>query len=212
MNDLDSSSEPQLLVGLTDRDRARLRETIQRLTNHTAILRDDPGTIEIYEWANIHRAWVREMAALIGYDVYFEEPLRVILARPKDGERDLLRKFSLEESCIAMVLWHDYDTAIREGASVVKMTIANINDSFSAKLKGVKLPTKAGMRAALTLFHRHRLIRLSAAENFADSSVEILHTLRLVMPFQQLEDWQKQAQHYVKEKAQEVTEDTPDEQ
>jgi hypothetical protein len=209
MNETDLPPEPQLLAGLDDRDRARLRETLQRLTNHTAILRDDPGAVEIYEWANLHRVWVREMGALVGYDVMFEEPFRLILAVPKDGA--MMRRLTLEESCIAMVLWHDYDAALREGASVVKMTIKNVNDSFAAKLKGVKLPTKAGMKSALQLFHKHRLIRLSAAVDFADSTIEILHTLRLVMPFQQLEDWQKQAQLYIKEKDIAATEETSDE-
>ena len=198
MNETSLPPEPMLLTGLDDRDRSRLQETLQRLTNHTAILRDDPGTLEIYEWANLHREWVREMAGVIGYDVHFEEPFRLILAIPR--EPGMLRRLSLEESCIAMVIWHDYDTALREGASVVKLTIKNINDSFAAKLKGVKLPTKAGMKAALQLFHKHRLIRMTVADDFSDSVVEVLHTLRLVMPFQQLEEWQKQAQLYMKDK------------
>ena len=209
MNEADLPPEPQLLAGLDDRDRARLHETLQRLSNHSAILRDDPGAIEIYEWANLHRTWVREMGTLVGYDVLFEEPYRLILAIPKDAA--MMRRLTLEESCIAMVLWHDYDAALREGASVVKMTIKNINDSFVAKLKGVKLPTKAGMKSALQLFHKHRLVRVSATVDFADSTVEILHTLRLVMPFQQLEDWQKQAQFYIKDKDIAATEETSDE-
>jgi len=198
MNDemRDLPPEPALLSGIDDRDRSRLRETLLRLLHHTAIVRDDPGCAEIYDWANLHRAWVKEIAGLIGYDVAFEEPFRLILATPQ--EAGLLRKFSLEESCIALVLWHDYDTALREGATRVHVTVKNLNDSFAAKLKGVKLPTKAAMKSALQLLHRHRLIRLSATEDFADSTVEILHTLRLVMPFQQLDEWQKQAQFYNK--------------
>ncbi|HKP47049.1 MAG TPA: DUF4194 domain-containing protein [Pyrinomonadaceae bacterium] len=188
--------EPPLLVGLDQRDRVRLRETLLRLLHHTAIIRDDPGCVEIYDWANLHRAWVREVAALIGYDVVFEEPFRLILCVPQ--EEGIIRRFTIEESCIAMVLWHDYDTALREGATRVCVTVKNLNDSFAAKLKGVKLPTRAGMKASLQLFHRHRLIRLSASEDFADSTIEILHTLRLVMPFQQLDEWQRQAQSYVK--------------
>lgn len=198
MNETDLPPEPMLLSSLDDRDRGRLRDTLQRLTNHTAILRDDPGSLEIYEWANLHREWVKEVAGLIGYDVLFEEPYRLILAIPRESA--MLRRLSLEESCIAMVLWHDYDTALREGAAIVKLTIKNVNDSFAAKLKGVKLPTKAGMKAALQLFHRHRLIRLTVADDFADSIVEVLPTLRLVMPFQQLEEWHEQAQLYMKDK------------
>jgi Domain of unknown function (DUF4194) len=209
MNETELPPEPTLLSGLPDRDRSRLREVLQRLTNHTAILRDDPGCVEIYEWANLHQVWVREIAALIGYDVLFEEPFRLILAVPK--ETAMLRRLTLEESCIGMVLWHDYDTALREGASVVKLTIKNVNDSYTAKLKGVKLPTKAGMKSALQLFHRHRLIKLSAADDFADSTIEILHTLRLVMPFQQLDEWQKQANLYAKEKETAAREETSDE-
>jgi hypothetical protein len=188
--------EPSLLVGLDQRDQVRLRDTLLRLLHHTAIIRDDPGSAEIYDWANLHRAWVRETAALIGYDVIFEEPFRLILSVPQ--EHGIIRRFTIEESCIAMVLWHDYDTALREGATRVYVTVKNLNDSFAAKLKDVKLPTRAGMKAALQLFHRHRLIRLNAAEEFADSTIEILHTLRLVMPFQQLDEWQKQAQLYAK--------------
>jgi hypothetical protein len=189
-------AEPPLLVGLDQRDQVRLRETLLRLLHHTAIVRDDPGSAEIYDWANLHRAWVREIAAVIGYDVVFEEPFRLILSVPQ--EQGIIRRFTIEESCIAMVLWHDYDTALREGATRVCVTVKNLNDSFAAKLKDVKLPTRAGMKGALQLFHRHRLIRLNAAEDFADSTIEILHTLRLVMPFQQLDEWQKQAQLYVK--------------
>lgn len=193
-------SELPLLVGIEQRDRVRLRETLLRLLHHTAILRDDPGCAEIYDWANLHRAWVREIAALIGYDVTFEEPFRLILCVPQ--EQGIIRRLTIEESCVAMVLWHDYDAALREGATRVCLTVKNLNDSFAAKLKGVKLPTRAGMKAALQLLHRHRLIRLSAAEDFADSTIEVLHTLRLVMPFQQLDEWQRQAQLYVRTAAQ----------
>lgn len=189
-------TEPALLVGLEQRDRVRLRETLLRLLHHTAIVRDDPGCAEIYDWANLHRAWVREIAALIGYDVGFEEPFRLILCVPQ--EQGIVRRFTIEESCIAMLLWHDYDAALREGATRVCLTVKNLNDSFAAKLKGVKLPTRAGMKGALQLLHRHRLIRLSTAEDFADSTIEILHTLRLVMPFQQLDEWQREAQLYIK--------------
>lgn len=198
MNDgvQDLPAEPPLLVGLDQRDRVRLRDTMLRLLHHTAIVRDDPGCEEIYDWANLHRAWVREIAAVLGYDVTFEEPFRLILSVPQ--EQGIVRRFTIEESCIAMVLWHDYDSALREGATRVCLTVKNLNDSFAAKLKGVKLPTRAGMKSALQLFHRHRLIRLNAAEDFADSTIEVLHTLRLVMPFQQLDEWQKQAQLYVK--------------
>lgn len=188
--------EPPLLAGIDQRDRVRLRETLLRLLHHTAIVREDSGCAEIYDWANLHRAWVKEIAALIGYDVAFEEPFRIILSVPQ--EQGIVRRFTIEESCVAMVLWHDYDTALREGATRVCLTVKNLNDSFTAKLKGVKLPTRAGMKAALQLFHRHRLIRLSASEDFADSTIEILHTLRLVMPFQQLDEWQKHAQLYIK--------------
>lgn len=194
-------TEPPLLVGLEERDRARLRETMLRLLHHTAIVRDDPGCAEIYDWANLHRSWVKEIGALLGYDVMFEEPFRLILSVPQ--EQGIVRRFTIEESCIALVLWHDYDSALREGATRVCLTVKNLNDSFAAKLKGVKLPTRAGMKAALQLFHRHRLIRLNAAEDFADSTIEILHTLRLVMPFQQLDEWQKQAQLYMKTARQE---------
>jgi hypothetical protein len=193
---LDLPAEPPLLTGIDQRDRVRLRETLLRLLHHTAIVRDDPGCAEIYDWANLHRAWVKEIAALIGYDVTFEEPFRLILSVPQ--EQGIVRRFTIEESCIAMVLWHDYDTALREGATRVYLTVKNLNDSFAAKLKDVKLPTRAGMKTALQLFHRHRLIRFNASEDFADSTIEILHTLRLVMPFQQLDEWQKQAQMYVK--------------
>ncbi len=188
--------EPLLLGALDDRDRAQLRDTLLRLFTHTAILREDSGSAETYDWANLHRGWVREVAALFGYEVRFEEAFRLILAVPQ--ETGLLRRFSLEESCLALVLWHDYDTALREGATRVCLTVQNINDSFAAKLKGVKLPTKNAMRSALQLFNRHRLIRLNVAEDFADSTIEILHTLRLVMPFQDLVEWEKKAALYVK--------------
>ena len=47
-----------LLARLSEVDRERLGEAFRRLMAHGSILGTDPGQMELYHWAYLHREWV----------------------------------------------------------------------------------------------------------------------------------------------------------
>src|SRR5205823_2969796 len=97
---------------ISESEHELLREAIQRLLVHGAILREDYR--DLYEWCRAQRATGRldELAALIGLKLHWEHDHRLILAVPQSSR--LLRRFRQDESLVALALWYDFDWAVKD--------------------------------------------------------------------------------------------------
>lgn len=174
----------RLLPELTDSERENLQAAVAELFHHQAILRDLPGDREIYDWARSHFSWVREICALIGFEVFLNEDDQLIHALP--GERATLRRLRVEWTLVLLGLWYDYDQRLRaEGAPVV-FTVETFNESLKTKL-GDRMPSPSALREILSFASSHKLVRLDHAEDFSASSIEVLPTIRFVLPFGEYE-------------------------
>lgn len=200
------------LESLTDSEQEYLRMAIQRLLINGAILREEQR--DLYEWCRIQRAQVESIAALVGLKVHWDHEYRLILGIPDSGK--LLRRLKQDETIIALALWYDFDCCVKnEGKTPneVSFTVRTFNEHLETKFKSLRLPTFTRMREILQLFERKSLVRLRetvAAGGLADAVIQVLPTIRLVLPFPDIEGWNRQCERYFQ--AAESNEEVEDEQ
>lgn len=173
-----------LLPELSDSDRENLQAAVSELFQRQAILRDLPGDRELYDWARLRFSWVREICRLIGFEVILNEDDQLIHALP--GERATLRKLRTEWTLVLLSLWFDYDVQLRaEGAPVI-FAVETFNESLKTKL-GDRQPSHTTLKEILRFFAARKLVRMDYADEFHHSQIEVLPTIRFVLPFGELE-------------------------
>lgn len=173
-----------LLPELPDSDRENLQAAVSELFHRQALVRDLPGDRELYDWARLRFSWVREICRLIGFEVVLNTDEQLIHALP--SERATLRKLRTEWTLVLLALWYDYDVQLRtEGAPVV-FTVETFNESLKTKL-GDRQPTPTTLREILRFFAARKLVRMDYEVDFHRSKIEVLPTIRFVLPFGELE-------------------------
>jgi len=173
-----------LLPDLSDSDRENLQAAVSELFHRQAILRELPGDRELFDWARQRFSWVREICRLIGFEVILNEDEQLIHALP--GERATLRKLRTEWTLVLLGLWYDYDVQLRaEGAPVI-ITVEAFNESLKTKL-GDRQPPISTLKEILRFFASRKLVRMEYEDDFHRSKIEVLPTIRFVLPFGELE-------------------------
>ncbi len=177
-------SAATLLPELSDSDRENLQAAVSELFHRQAILRDLPGERDLYDWARLRFPWVREICRLAGFEVILNEDDQLIHALP--GERATLRKLGTEWTLVLLSLWYDYDVQLRtEGAPVI-FAVETFNESLKTKL-GDRQPPPTTLRKILQFFAARKLVRMNYEDDFHRSKIEVLPTIRFVLPFGELE-------------------------
>ena len=193
------SNSNGLLARLPEADRERLGEALRRLVANGAILGTEPGLSELYQWAQLNREWTEEMAALLDLKLFWDHELRLVQAVPQSGAFTL--RLKLDATLVLLTLWYEFDTAVRDrGESPpVRITVAQLNDSLRTKFEPLRksLPSPTRLVEILRLAQRKSLLRFTPAEQPADAGIEILPTLKRVIPFQDLADWSRHAERHL---------------
>jgi len=188
-----------LLARLSEIDRERLGEALRRLMAHGSILGTEPGQTELYHWAHLHREWVEEMAGLLELKIYWDHELRLAQAAPQTGVFTL--KLKLDATLVLLTLWYEFDTAVRDRgeAPPIRLNVERLNDSLKTKFEPLRkhLPSPTRLREILGMAQRKNLLRYSAAEEAADATIEVLPTLKRVIPFQDIADWNRNAERHL---------------
>jgi hypothetical protein len=184
-----------LLAQLTDADRNRLAEAMQTLLARGSILGLEHGQGELYAWCRQNSDWLREIMALAGFQVSNEHESRLIQATPQKASLTL--RLRQDATVVLLALWYEFDTQVRDhGATTVSLTVEQLNQLLHEKLlpdlKEPPSPTR--LLEILRQAHRFNLVNLDIAEPFEQSQIEVLPTLRRVIPFQDLADWAKTAE------------------
>lgn len=173
-----------LLPDLSDSERENLKAAVSELFHRQAILRDLAGDRELYDWARLRFSWVQEICRLIGFEVILNEDDQLIYALP--GERATLRKLRTEWTLVLLSLWYDYDVQLRaEGAPVI-FAVETFNESLKTKL-GNRQPPPTTLKEILRFLAARKLVRLDYEDDFHRSKIEVLPTIRFVLPFGELE-------------------------
>lgn len=183
------------LLRLPDADRARLGEAVQELLAHGSILGLEPGSAELYAWCRQNLDWLREAAALVGLSVHAEHESRLIQALPE--RPTLTLRLRQDATLVLLALWYEFDTQVRDhGATQVILTVEQLNQLLKEKLLPdlKSQPPPGRMREILRQAQRFNLVRLTYAESFDQSHIEVLSTLKKVIPFNGIEEWTKTAE------------------
>jgi hypothetical protein len=173
-----------LLPELSDSDRENLRSAVSELFQRQAILRDLPGERELYDWARLRFSWVKEICGMVGFEVVLNEDEQMIHALP--GDRATLRKLRTEWTLVLLGLWYDYDVKLRAEGSPVIFTVEAFNESLKTKL-GERQPPATTLKEILRFFASRKLVRMDYEDDFHRSKIEVLPTIRFVLPFGELE-------------------------
>lgn len=177
---------------LRDRDRSMLQDVAHRLLAHGSLLRSRPAERPLYDWAIEHQPWLEEWAALLGLKIIIQRDDRLIMAIPEVPS--LTRKLKRDETLVALALWYDFDVEVREnGAHDVYFNVRDFNEQFQSKFPSMQPLSQSRMKEILRRFARFNLIEMDWEDEFTDSTIQILPTLRFAIPFPGIEQWVKAA-------------------
>jgi Domain of unknown function (DUF4194) len=174
----------RLLPELTDHELENLQAAVTELFHHQAILRETVSERELYDWTRLHLSWVREVSGLIGFEVILNEDEQLIYALPR--ERITLRKLRVGWTLVLLGLWYDYDVQLRAEGSPVIFSVEDFNESLKTKL-GDRMPSASELKDILAFSSSRKLVRMEHAEDFSQSRIEVLPTIRFILPFGELE-------------------------
>ncbi len=188
-----------LLARLSASDRERLGEALRRLLANGSILGLEPAQTDLYHWCHQNRAWVDELAGLLDLKLYWEHQERTVQAVPLSAA--FLLRLKLDASLVLLSLWYEFDTAVRDRGETppVRITAQQLNDSMAAKFEPLRkhLPSPTRLREILSLAQRKNLVRVMMDTTLERSQIEILPTLKRVIPFQNIEEWNRNADRYL---------------
>jgi len=185
---------PQGLINtaLNARDKQMLQDVAHRLLAHGSLLRSRGSERALYDWSIEHQEWVEEWAALLGLKIIIQRDERLIMAIPEVPS--MTRKLRRDETLVALALWYDYDIEVREnGAHEVFFNVKDFNESFQSKFPSLQPISASRLKEILRGFARFNLIETDWTDDFADSLIQILPTLRFAIPFPDIEAWLKVA-------------------
>jgi len=201
------------LSELTDNEHESLRDALQRLLAHGAILREEQR--DLYEWCQTRKAAVESLAKLAGLKIRWEPQDRLIAAIPQSSR--LLRRLRQDETLVAMALWYDFDRAVQEDGKApdeVVFSVREFNEHLETKFEGLRLPSPNRLGEILRLMERKSLVRVSntaTSAGLAAATIRVLPTIRFIIPFPSLEEWERQRDRHTRAGA-ETTEESSDEQ
>ena len=185
------------LLSLSESDRDRLSEALQELLASGSINGLESSRAALYHWARQHDDWLREIAGLNGLDVAIHHEERLIQAIPRVA--GLRLRLTQDATLVWLALWYAGDVRWRdEGADQAFLSVAELGDLLRDQL----LPDAAGsipkgrLRDILRQAARLNLIRLTHAESFEETGIEVLPAIRRVLPFRELAAWQEAAAQF----------------
>lgn len=193
--DLNVPAAAPLLARLTDHDRTRMADAMQALLAHGSILGLDPGQGELYTWCRQNLEWLREVAALAGLQVSNEHETRLIQATPRRPAMTL--RLRQDATVVLLALWYEFDSQVRDqGATQVVLSVEQLNQLLQEKLLPdlKEPPGKGRLLEILRQAQRFNLVRLETNEPFEKTRIEVLPTLKKVIPFQDFADWTRTAE------------------
>lgn len=197
-DDQDLQASGLFSPALQPRDRQMLQDVAHRLLAHGSLLRSRASEKALYDWAVEHMAWLEEWAHLLGLKIIVQRDDRLIMAVPEVPS--MTRRLRRDETLVALALWYDYDVEVREnGAHDVFFTVRDFNEQFCSKFPSMQPLSASRLKEILRGFARFNLIETDWTDDFSDSVIQVLPTLRFAIPFPDIEEWLKVANTFTAE-------------
>lgn len=188
----ENTNSTLLNPNLQARDKQMLQDVAHRLLAHGSLLRARASEKQLYDWSIEHQEWVEQWAQLLGLKIILQRDERLIMAIPEVPS--MTRRLRRDETLVALALWYDYDVEVREnGAHEVFFNVKDFNESFQSKFPAIQPLSASRLKEILRGFARFNLIETDWLEEFSDSLIQILPTLRFAIPFPDVEAWLKTA-------------------
>ncbi len=188
-----------LLTRLSESDRERLGEALRRLVANGSILGTEPGQSDLYHWCRLNREWVEEIAGLFDLKAFWDHEIRLLQAVPQTGA--FTQRLKLDATLVLLTLWYEFDAAVRDRGEVppIRLSVTQLNDSLDAKFEPLRkhLPSRTRLREILSFAQRKNLLRYVPAEEAAEAIIEVLPTLKRVIPFQDIAEWTRHAERHL---------------
>jgi hypothetical protein len=188
---------PVGLLSLPEQERDRLAEALQVLLASGSINGLDPNRTALYHWCRQYADWLKEIAVLSGLEVSILHEERLVQAIPRSGSLRLQLK--QDATLVWLALWYAGDVRWRdEGLDQAFLSVAELNDLLHDQLLPDALGPipKGNLRDILRMAARYHLIRFEPAEPFEESGIEVLPTIRRIIPFRDLAAWTETAQTF----------------
>lgn len=204
---------PTGLLHLPESERDRLAEALQILLATGSINGLDPNRTALYHWCRQYADWLKEIAILSGMEVTVLHEERLIQAIPRSASLRLQLK--QDATLVWLALWYAGDMRWRdEGLDQAFLSIAELNDLLHDQLLPDALGPipKGNLRDILRMAARYNLIRFEPAEPFEESGIEVLPTIRRIIPFRDLAAWAETAQTFRRNTDAASAELSPDEE
>lgn len=187
-----------LLSRLTEADRENAGRALRRLLANGSILGLESGDTDLYFWSYLNRELLEQLAMLLELRLQWDHQDRTVQAIPISSA--FLLRLKLDATLVLLVLWYEFDSAVRDRgeAPPIRITSQQLNDSLAAKFDrlGKHIPSQTRLREILTMAQRKNLVRSTfdpAPERWA---IEVLPTLKRVIPFRDLAEWNAHAASY----------------
>jgi hypothetical protein len=194
-----ANNSNRLLDRVSEHDRERIGEALRRLLAHGSILGLEPAQNDLYHWCYQNREWMDELAALLELKLYWEHQERTVQAVPQSAA--FLLKLKLDATLVLLTLWYEFDTAVRDRGEIppVRLSIKQLKDALNAKFQPLKkhIPSDTRLGEILSLAQRKNLLRFDSKPDFNESDIDVLTTLKRVIPFQNIEEWNHNAERYL---------------
>jgi hypothetical protein len=201
------------LLRLEKPERTRLGEALRVLLDRGSILGGDGPHADLYNWSYANRPWLEEMCELFDLQLAWETETRLVQAVPRSGA--FLLRLRLDATLVLLTLWYEFDAAVRDRgeAPPIVLTAEQLNDSLRTKFEPLRkaMPSFSRLMENLRLGQRKNLLRVSPGADPARTRIELLSTLKRVIPFQDLADWTRHADRFLAGDETEAAE-SPDEQ
>ncbi len=193
-------------------DRGAISDVLTELLAHGALLGDAGRDRELYLLAREYQPELSEYLAPLHLMLIADPDRPIFQIRPVPGDCGLLARFNKAETLLVLMLWRmDHDARMEMVSDAVVVTANDIWQRLKLYFSHIDPPTSAQLRDMLGRLRQRRLVRLQwHDENFGDSQIEILPTLRTVIPFENAEAWQEQTALYQQtDAASEATQEEP---
>lgn len=181
-------------------DRLALSDVLTELIGHGALLGDAGRDHELYLLAREYHRDLSEYLAPLNLELVLDPDRPILQLRPVPGDCGLMARFNKAETLLILTLWRIYHDARMETVSATVIITANdLWQRLKIYFENLAPPTEAQLREMLGKLRNRRLVRIQWHENtarFGDSQIEILPTLARVIPFENAEAWQQQAELY----------------